>query len=323
MTTPPDRDPDFSAVLGAPREFSSSEVSALAGIPTYRARRYWRALGFANVPDGDREFTGADVDALSILLGLVDEGALTEAQTVEFARNFGRAAGRLANSQAESLVALLDASGASAAERSAAIHQRLEDRLPDFERLLVYTWRRHLAVAMQRLQPHVSTEQRAKLTVGFADLVGFTELSRRLSEDDLASLVERFESGLSDLVIALGGRVIKSLGDEILYVADTPDAAADIALAIVERARRRTTSGIRVGLELGTVITHAGDVYGETVNLASRLTTMAEPNCILLGPALAETLAGSPAFRLTPLQPVEVRGFGMTTPTELRRVAQR
>lgn len=321
MTTPHDDDSDFSAVLGAPREFSSAEVSNLVGIPTYRARRYWRALGFANVPEGDREFTQADIDALTILLGLVEDGVLDEAQAVEFARNFGRAAGRLANGQAESLVAILDASGTIGPERSQAVHQRLDLRLPDFEKLLIYTWRRHLAVAMQRLQPHVITEQRSKLTVGFADLVGYTELSRRLSEEDLGRLVRRFESGLSDLVIELGGRVIKSLGDEILYVADTPNAAANIALAIVERARRRTTSGIRIGLELGTVITHAGDVYGDTVNLASRLTTMAEPNHILLGPDLAEVLREYPDFGLTTLRPVEVRGFGMTTPTELRRAA--
>jgi adenylate cyclase len=318
MSTSSNQDPDFSAVLGAPREFSSAEVSERAGIPTYRARRYWRALGFANVPDGEREFTEADIDALSILLGLVGDGVLDEAQAVEFARNFGRAAGRLANGQAESLVAILDASGASDEARSLAVHQRLDLRLPDFEKLLVYTWRRHLAVAMQRVQPHVSTDQRAKLTVGFADLVGFTELSRRLSEQELGSFVRRFESGLSDLVIALGGRVIKSLGDEILFVADTPAAAADIALEIVERARRRTTSGIRIGLELGTVITHAGDVFGDTVNLASRLTTLAEPNHILLGPALAESLRDSPTFALTTLPPVEVRGFGSTIPTELR-----
>jgi adenylate cyclase len=319
MTTPSDHDPDFSDILGAPREFTSSQVSERVGIPTYRARRYWRALGFANVPDGDREFTNADIDALSALLGLVDEGVLSETQAVELARSFGRAAGRLATSQAESLVKSLDATGASGAERSHAVHQRVDRRLPDFERLLIYTWRRHLVVAMQRLQPHVSTNEPTKVTVGFADLVGFTEMSRRLTEQELAGFVRRFESRTSDLVTGHGGRVIKSLGDEVLYVTDAPVTAANIALEIVEKVRRRTISGIRVGLEHGSVITHAGDVFGDTVNLASRLTTMAEPNHILLGPALAKTLAQYPAFRLAALQAVDVRGFGMTTPSELHR----
>jgi adenylate cyclase len=319
MTTPPDHDPDFSDVLGAPREFTSSQVSERVGIPTYRARRYWRALGFANVPEGDREFTNADISALSALLGLVSEGVLSETQAVELARSFGRAAGRLATSQAESFVKSLDATGASGTERSLAVHERVDRRLPEFEKLLIYTWRRHLVVAMQRLQPHLSTNEPTKITVGFADLVGFTEMSRRLSEQELAAFVRRFESGTSDLVTGFGGRVIKSLGDEVLYVADAPVIAANIALEIVEKARRRPISGIRVGLEHGSVITHAGDVFGDTVNLASRLTTMAEPNHILLGPALAETLAQYPAFRLTALPPINIRGFGTTMPSELNR----
>lgn len=317
MTTPRDHDPDFSEVLGVSREFTSREVSEVVGIPTHRARRYWRALGFANVPEDDREFTTADIDALSILLGLVNEGVVSETQAVELARNFGRALSRLANSQAESFVKSLDATGASGVDRSRAVHQGVDRGLLDFEKLLTYTWRRHLAVAMQRLQPHVSMNEPTKITVGFADLVGFTELSRRLSKQELAGLVGRFEGATSDLVTSLGGRVIKSLGDEILYAVDKPATAANIALEIADRARRRSISGIRIGLEYGLVVTHAGDVFGDTVNLASRLTAMAEPNQILVGPALAETLTQYRTFQLTALPPIEVRGFGITTPTEL------
>jgi adenylate cyclase len=112
---------------------------------------------------------------------------------------------------------------------------------------------------------------------------------------------------------------VKSLGDEILYVADEPATAADIALEITEMITRRKIPGIRIGLEHGSVISHAGDVFGDTVNLASRLTSVAEPNHILLGPALAETLAEYPAYRLSALPPIDVRGFGIVTPTELRR----
>lgn len=70
---------------------------------------------------------------------------------------------------------------------------------------------------------------------------------------------------------------------------------------------------------MGLVVAHAGDVFGETVNLASRLTAMAEPNHIMLGPAIAEALTPNPVFQLTVLHSVEVRGFRMTVPTELHR----
>jgi adenylate cyclase len=60
-------------------------------------------------------------------------------------------------------------------------------------------------------------------------------MSRRLTEQELAGFVRRFESRTSDLVTGLGGRVIKSLGDEVLFVADAPVTAANIALEIVEK----------------------------------------------------------------------------------------
>jgi adenylate cyclase len=316
---PPDDDFDVADVLGAPPEFTSGQVAERGGIPIYRARRYWRALGFANVPDGEPAFTRADVDALSTLLALVGDGVVDDSQTVELARTLGRAAARLASSHAEGMVTSLDALGASGPERSLVARQLIDRVLPDLEGLLVYSWRRHLAVAMQRIQPHVSANHPTKITVGFADLVGFTELSRQLSEQDLALLVRRFENGTSDLITAMGGRVIKSLGDEVLYVAHDAATGARIALEIAEKVSRVNIPGIRIGLEYGPVVSHAGDVFGDTVNLASRLTAMAQPNHVLLGPALAGALASSPTFRLTPLPPVRIRGFGVAVPTELGR----
>jgi adenylate cyclase len=195
----------------------------------------------------------------------------------------------------------------------------VERGLPHFEKLLIYTWRRHLTMAMQRMRPHVSAGAPAEVAVGFADLVGFTQLSRQLTSEELAVVVRRFESGATDLIVELGGRIIKSIGDEVLFVADEAAVAANIALALSERARRRTTSGIRVGVEFGPVITHAGDVFGDTVNLASRLTSLAEPHHVLVGPVLAEVLAKQPAFDVELLQPIDVKGFGPTTPAALRR----
>jgi adenylate cyclase len=165
MTTPPDHDPDFSGVLGAPREFTSSQVSERVGIPTYRARRYWRALGFANVPDGDREFTNSDINALSALLGLVDEGVLSETpnnRTCQKLRPRRRTPGDLPSRE----LGQVPRRRRSLRRRTVpAVHQRVDRRLPEFEKLLIYTWRRHLLVAMQRLRPHVDIHDRAKVTV--------------------------------------------------------------------------------------------------------------------------------------------------------------
>ena len=77
-------------VLRHKRRYTSKEVAALAGVPVYRARRFWRALGFANVEDDAPEFTDADVDALVSLLRLVSEDIFDERQAVSLARSLGR-----------------------------------------------------------------------------------------------------------------------------------------------------------------------------------------------------------------------------------------
>ncbi len=317
-----DRDADLDKLLGSSRAFTSREVSDAVGIPMYRARRYWRALGFANVSDSDAGFTGADIDALSTLIDLVEDGGLDESQTVEMARALGRATARLSVTLAEELVKILDARGTNGPERHSAARQVVDRVLPDMDKLLLYSWRRHLAIAVQRLHPHVSSDGPTSATVGFADLVSFTRLSRQLSDPDLAALVERFENRVADLVTSYGGRVIKSLGDEVLFAADDPAVGADIAVELIEIVRRRPrVPGVRIGLEMGPVISHAGDIFGDTVNLASRLTAITEPNSILIGPALAKQLETSTNYELSRMPPLSVRGYGSVQPSTLRRSA--
>jgi adenylate cyclase len=318
--TAPKHGIDLDAVLGGPREFTSSQVSDTVGTPTYKARRYWRAMGFANVPDGEREFTSADIDALQTLSRLMGDGVLAEPQTIELTRMLGRTANRLANSVAEGLSQWLDTAGITGTARPPAARNLAERVIPDVEKLLLYSLRRHLVVALQRRQREVATSGPVAMVTGFADLVGFTRLSRQLSDQALARLVQGFESGVADLIAAHGGRIVKSLGDEVLFATHDPATAANIALDLAERvSRRKRIPGIRIGLEFGSVVSHAGDVFGDTVNLASRLTALAEPNHILVGPALAGALAHLPGYRLGTLPPIDVRGFGTATPAELHR----
>ncbi len=106
--------------------------------------------------------------------------------------------------------------------------------------------------------------------VGFADLVNFTALVRRVSERQLATLVQRFEQLASDIVTAHGGRVIKTVGDEMLYVSTEPLAAAGIALDLVDAmAEEPMLPQVRVGVSYGPVLSRMGDVFGTTVNRAA------------------------------------------------------
>lgn len=302
-------------VLGAPRQFTSREIAESAQVPIFRARKFWRALGFANVADDEREFTRTDAEALTLLLRLVSDGILDESQALQLTRLIGRTSAQLARSYADIVLEPLGRSIDPLTDTDSTA--QLADRsLSDLQSLLVYSWRRQVAAALDRIRP--TSERTRTVTVGFADLVAFTQLSRQLSDDELTDLVSRFEERSANVITGQRGRLIKSLGDGVLFVAKPADAA-DIALRIVENVSRRRVPGIRVGLEYGPVIGFGGDIFGDTVNLASRLTALAEPNSVMIGERLAEMLAGLPDYEVEPVAPVEVRGYGLITPAVLRK----
>ncbi|MFI7701159.1 adenylate/guanylate cyclase domain-containing protein [Nonomuraea sp. NPDC049480] len=301
------------AFLREPRRYTSHQVAEMAGVPVYRARRFWRALGFANVADDAVEFTDSDVEALKTLLGMVSSGIYDEEHVLLMARSLGAATARLAESQAELGVEVLDQAGVPLADRTRAWRRRAERVVPDLAKLLVYAWQRQLAAAAGRIADQDMSSVR--LAVGFADLVAFTRLSRQITGSELARLIDRFEGRSADIVTSTGGRVIKTLGDSVLFVAEKSHVAAEIALRLIElHARAKGLPELRVGLASGPVIWRMGDVFGTTVNLASRLTALALPGTILADPALAEELEGDRAFLLRPVSRLSVRGLGELAP---------
>lgn len=298
------------AILGARREFTSYEIAAAADVPVYRARRFWRALGLANPEEGAAEFTAADVDALRRLLLLISDGIVDESRALHITRSLGGSTARVARAFVEAMLDPLPP--ADGAERTFAVGtEELIRALSDMESLLVYSWRRQVTAALPVLQRR---GPRSSIAVGFADLVSFTHLSRQLSDRELTSLVTRFEERAGNLITAYGGRIVKSIGDEIFFAADSASVAATIAHRIAENVKRRRVPGIRIGIEYGPVITHGGDLFGDTVNLASRLTAMAAPNQIVVGPSMMVALATVAGFEIHPLPVTDVKGFGSMTP---------
>ena len=193
--------------------------------------------------------------------------------------------------------------------------------LPELEALLVRSWRlpargRGRAGARRRR----TLVDAVHLTVGFADLVGFTRLSRRLEQRELAAVVERFEQVGADLVATAGARLVKTLGDEVLFVADQPGAAGQAGAGPAGGVRGdEHIPELRIGLATGLVIDRMGDVFGTTVNMASRLTSLARPGTVVLDRATAEDLVGDERFSVAALWPRPVRGLGLVEPFVVTR----
>ena len=99
------------------------------------------------------------------------------------------------------------------------------------------------------------------------------------------------------LVVDHGGRVIKNIGDEVLFVADDLAGAADAALTMTSRGSDPDDPfpEVRAGLAYGDVVSRLGDVFGPTVNIASRLTSVARPGAVLIDRGAHDALTGDDA----------------------------
>lgn len=308
-----------AALLGGSPTFTRLEVAELTDSPVDRLERLWRAMGFADVDDETTLFTDDDLAAVRTLDELSASGFLDVDREASMARVLGQAMARMAEWQVRELrVALLtvrsDPAGPARAEFL------ITELLPRMRQLQDYIWRRHLVSIAGRALASAGDLDAVELVVGFADLVGFTGLSRTLQQSELGALIEGFESRVAEVIAVNRGRVVKTMGDGVLFVADDVVSGGEIALGLKEAmATDEMLPALRVGLAKGEVLTRLGDVYSSTVNLASRLTGLAKPDSVLVDAAFAQALGDDPRYQLVRLGRVSVRGLDRQRPWLLRR----
>ncbi|WP_405940224.1 adenylate/guanylate cyclase domain-containing protein [Streptomyces sp. NBC_00726] len=314
-------------LLGGGRVWTRRDVAARAGVEFERAVRVWRALGFPALDDDARVFTDADVEALRAGERLIAAGLITEHSEALMARALGHHLSRLADWQVDTLRDWMERAGDTAPGREALL-AHMAVLLPEIERLQRYVWRRHLVAHAGQLPAEEREEGGAagdgahvrERAVGFTDMVGYTRMTRGLDGAELVGVLDRFETMTGDVVAEGRGQVVKTIGDEVLFVCESAADAAGIGLELSARAQADPKlPQVRTGLAHGPVIGRFGDVYGAAVNVAARLTAVARPASVLVNTALAGELAGTAAYTLRPLRPVSVRGYSRLRPVLLRR----
>lgn len=211
-------------------------------------------------------------------------------------------------------------------ERERRYLDRLEDEKEKFERLLLNILPRQIIGRLNDGETIIA-DRFDNVSVLFSDLVGFTEISAKLAPTELVSYLNALFSGFDAHAQELGVEKIKMIGDAYMVVAGVPEPRPDHAQAIAEMALRMietvdrskreggTAFTARIGIHSGPVVagiigTHRFlyDVWGDTVNLASRLETLSEPNRIQISEATAALLGAS--FELEPRGKIAIKGKG-------------
>ncbi|MDP3967428.1 MAG: adenylate/guanylate cyclase domain-containing protein [Nocardioides sp.] len=319
-------------LLGQPPHLTRVDVAAQAGVPLAVAVELWRLLGFPQMDDDVVAFTDADVTALRLAGDLIDLGILPADSQAALVRTWGRSFARLAEWQVDMLAQLVTDAATAGSDEGDPAGPHGEDGptdavvgvLPKIEELQNYAWRRHLASAAGRALSDgraAAGEAAVPQGVCFVDIVGYTSRSRELDETGLVDWLEAFEDRASRVALDHGGRVIKTIGDEILIVAGTAHDAAAVAWELTRRGAdpEDPFPAVRAGVAWGAVVARLGDVCGPTVNIAARLTSHARPGAVLvdrgahdvLCPDHAERPTGSVPgpWRLKRLSRTSVKGY--------------
>lgn len=298
-----------SLVLPGRPTHDVADVAAITGLDAEQLRRLWRAVGFPDVPDGLAVFTDADVEAARRLL----EGGLARGSDFETllrqVRVIGSSMARIASVVAEHYGELVLEERARGVDDE-AIAASLADTFDPEELagLIAYSATVHLRAALWlRFARDASPD--LQIAIGFADLAGYTTLSAELDSKMLGDFVARWEEVVYDTVAVHGARVVKTIGDEAMFVG-LPATIANIAVALREAAAGAGLPAVRTGLAAGMVVARDGDFYGPVVNLASRLTEVVPPGAIYASAALHDQLAEDPSFTWTTVGPLDVRSIG-------------
>lgn len=320
-------------LLDGEERYSLPQAAELAGLDVETALRFWLAMGFPTVSESreKRIFTDGDVDAMRLHAKALRSGLLTRETLESLNRAQSHMSDRLVLWQHEVLV---DYARRELGLDGISARFWVLDNIIDYEdylrRQMEYSWRRHMVALLRRSETEVSqmelteaSDVTLRRAFGFIDMVAFTNRSNELGSAEFIELVEEFDFTCRMAIHAHGARVVKSIGDAFLYIADDLDTGARVVTNVVDELRKVPGMlPVRASIVWGGVVSRFGDIFGPKVNLASRLVDVAESGTILTDSETAETLRSlvPGRYTLVPAGSPNLQGFGKIEAVEVRRM---
>jgi len=270
-------------VLGG--RYTAAELDERAGLPAGTMARIRRQLGLPEPGVDDRVFGDEDVEAAESTRVFLDAGFGTE-RVDEITRVLGEGMGRLAATIAAAFVETFLQAGESEDEVAVRFAELADQLTPAFAPILVAGFRAHLRDSVQRGALGLTELEAGDLAgaqdvaVCFADLVGFTRLGGQVEVGELGTVAGRLAT-LATSLTRPPVRLVKTIGDAAMFVSPEPGPLVGVALRLVDAFAEEELPSLRAGIAFGPAMMRAGDYFGNSVNLASRVTGVARPGSVL------------------------------------------
>lgn len=274
--------------------------------------RAWRSLG---LPDSGLDaplLTDGDVEALGTFLDV--RAFLGEDTALGVARVVGAALARITEAESSAMrtgMQVIDVSVSGDELVTAKAYSAVTRLVPRIGQMLDALHRQHLEATrlhFEDIDREVEDRAAFRCGIGFADLSGFTRLSQQLALGDLAQVLTVFEESATDTIHARSGRIVKFLGDAVMWVSADPDDLVRIACDLTTHPRAAAAGiDVRAGVAYGRMLAQDGDYFGPPVNLAARLVAVAEPGQVFGAGELVELL--NPSWSAVPGVAHALRGF--------------
>lgn len=321
-------------VIEEPMLYDLADVSEQTGLLPEQITQLWRSLGFVEPEPHDRSFTAVDIEIQATVARMLETRLIDDALMSQMSRVIGSSVARVAAALVDAVDGVdvgappapdgardRDGDGDAPTVSSDDFAELAPLLVPTMAKIVEYVWRRHLqAEVRHRMALDHAGADPAHRVVGFADLVGFTALSQQLSTHDLAAVVDRFEAIAYDTVAAAGGRVVKMIGDEVMFSMGDEAEAVDLALRLAETfGADDELSDVRVGLAAGPVLQRDADLYGPVVNRASRIVSLAYPGTVVCDEVVATALADVEEVVVHAIRPHTLKHIGKVPLFVVRR----
>jgi adenylate cyclase len=288
--------PADRVIVGHER-YTAAEIAAMSDVDEDFLIAARRAMGLPIPEQDEAVYTAAELESARMIHVARDAG-ITDEDVLDLLRVLGRGLSQIAETLRTLPLKLVLEAGISEPELANRYAHAAEALYPLVNPLVESVLTLHLKHATQSTV--VSALERSggqlpgsrEVSICFADLVGFTRLGEEVAPDELGRLAVRLEALAGD-VAEPPVRLVKTIGDAAMLASPEPEPLLGAALSLIDAADAEGEEfpQLRAGAAIGQALPRAGDWFGQPVNLASRITSVARPGSLLVERELRESVA--------------------------------